>query len=181
MQAALPNHRRKRTQLDRKYTTHVVQQHPKFQTEKDTTRFSHQPGHDTRLHIYRDSLEVNADGHTQAMQGYGSMDLWQVRYIHFYLYAGCTFYITKVMEIYKFNESWAWNISIRMCKIAIIILRYNRFTYERHTNHQLNPAMALYVHNTIASHHKYDMTSKSSMFTHQQDNQILDPVIKSNC
>jgi len=101
MQAALPNHRRKRTQLDRKYTTHVVQQHPKFQTEKDTTRFSHQPGHDTRLHIYRDSLEVNADGHTQSLQGYGSMDLWQVRYIHFYLYACCTFYFTKVMEIYN--------------------------------------------------------------------------------
>lgn len=66
-------------------------------------------------------------------------------------------------------------------KIAFIILRYNRFTYEHHTNHQLNLAMASYVHSTIASHHKYDMTSKSSMFTHPQDNQILDSVIKSNC
>uniref|UniRef100_K3Y0D5 Uncharacterized protein n=1 Tax=Setaria italica TaxID=4555 RepID=K3Y0D5_SETIT len=41
---------------------------------KDTTRFSHQnSGHDTTLHIYRDSLQVNGNGHTQALQGYGSI------------------------------------------------------------------------------------------------------------
>ncbi|OEL21973.1 hypothetical protein BAE44_0017009 [Dichanthelium oligosanthes] len=56
-----------------------VQRHPNRRRHniKEKTRFSHYTsGHES--HKYMESLMGSGDGHTQALQDYGSLDLCQV-------------------------------------------------------------------------------------------------------
>lgn len=58
--------------------------------------------HFTYIETVCRSMVMDTHKLCRAMEVYGSM----ASQIHIlYLYAGCTFYVTQVMEIYKFTDS----------------------------------------------------------------------------